>query len=113
MKQFFSSKVALQSLEMPLMKQSVGSKWFLWILAAGFLAVASQGCAEEVGDIDRTQTNKLEKSLLAGHWYYMQTVIDVPQQSAQGFIGLMNFFFWLLFITVFGLVTGVCHSIRG
>jgi hypothetical protein len=49
------------------------------------------GCAEEVGDIDRTQTNRLEKSKLTGVWYYMQTMIDVPQQTNQGFIGNTNF----------------------
>jgi len=49
------------------------------------------GCAEEVGDIDRTQSNKLEKSKLAGVWFYLQTMVDVPQQTSQGFIGNTNF----------------------
>ncbi|MBT9555353.1 MAG: hypothetical protein IV100_04945, partial [Myxococcales bacterium] len=47
--------------------------------------------AEEVGDIDRTSPNKIKKTQFAGVWYYIQTMVDVPQQSAQGFIGNTNF----------------------
>lgn len=40
------------------------------------LAMAS--CAQDVGTIDRTQHDKIEKKMFAGIWYYNTTVIDVP-----------------------------------
>ena len=74
------------------MKHVVGQRGrWLALLAAALLAFGSAGCAEEVGDIDRTQSDKLEKKNLGGVWYYLQTMIDVPQQSANGFIGNTNF----------------------
>ncbi|MDH5672136.1 MAG: zinc-dependent metalloprotease [Myxococcales bacterium] len=55
------------------------------LLLAG-LALAA--CAEEVGDIDRTQPNLFEKSMFTEHsWYVRQTVIDVPPTSALSFVG--------------------------
>jgi hypothetical protein len=50
----------------------------------GILLVAA--CASE-GDIDRTQPNKLPKSLFQGTWYVRQTVIDVPATSTASFVG--------------------------
>ncbi len=41
------------------------------------------GCAQDVSDIDRTQPNKLKKSLFQGDWYYRQTVADVPATFSQ------------------------------
>ncbi len=35
-------------------------------------------CAQTVGDIDRTQPNRLRKSVLSGEWYLARTVIDTP-----------------------------------
>lgn len=43
-------------------------------------------CASE-GDIDRTQPNKLPKSLFQGTWYVRQTVTDVPATSTASFVG--------------------------
>ncbi len=40
-----------------------------------------------VGDIDRTQPNKLDKALLSGEWLYQQTVIDAPYTTGFTFIG--------------------------
>ena len=43
------------------------------------LTAASFGCAQEVGDIDRTQPNKLKKEVFTdGEWYMRQTVVGVP-----------------------------------
>ena len=55
------------------------------------LALLAAGCAEQVGDIDRTQMNKLKKSQFGGVWYSTATVLDAPQPSAVTFIGEMPF----------------------
>jgi len=47
---------------------------------------AAIGCAGE-GDIDRTQTNKVHKSVFQGVWYVGATVTDVPATSAATFVG--------------------------
>ena len=86
------SETATPAREMPQMMQRMGYKWTAFaLLTAGMMVLGTLGCAEEVGDIDRTHPNKIEKRLFKGQWYYLQTVIDVPQQSAQGFNGLTNF----------------------
>ncbi|MCA9603634.1 MAG: zinc-dependent metalloprotease [Myxococcales bacterium] len=57
----------------------------------GALVVASiavlGGCAESVGDIDRTQPNLIHKSVFQGEWFVRQTVIDVPPTSYHSFVG--------------------------
>ena len=55
------------------------------LLALGVLFTF--GCAQEVGDIDRTQPNKTKKTDLEGTWYMLQTVTDVPTTAAVDFIG--------------------------
>lgn len=49
------------------------------------LVVVAASCG--VGDIDRTQPNKLRKGVLTGEWYYQQTVVDVPYTTSFTFIG--------------------------
>ena len=51
------------------------------------LAGLASGCAQEVGDIDRTQPNRVHKSLLDGEWYLARTVIDAPYGTEFTFIG--------------------------
>ncbi|MGM0557363.1 MAG: hypothetical protein ACQEVA_13350 [Myxococcota bacterium] len=59
-----------------------------WRLAMGLLIAATlgfgAGCAEDVGDIDRTQPDKIQKSLFQDNdeWYYRQTVIDTDTQGS-------------------------------
>lgn len=48
-------------------------------------------CATDVGPIDRTQHDKIEKKLFAGVWYMTQTVIDTPYNAAFTFVGETNF----------------------
>jgi len=48
-------------------------------------------CATEVGDIDRTEPNKLKKTDLKGLWFYVQTVIEAPVPAPVTFDGEMNF----------------------
>lgn len=57
-----------------------------WCVVALALALGS-GCAQEVGDIDRTQPNKVLKSDLTGTWYMVETVTEVPAGSAASFVG--------------------------
>ncbi len=77
--------------EFAMMKQRFHGRLLAVGLALGVLAATAAGCAKEVADIDRTQSNRVDKQQLAGVWYYLQTMIDVPQQSSQGFIGNTNF----------------------
>ncbi len=63
------------------MYYSVGMK-FLLLTVVGLSA-----CAQNVGDIDRTQPNKINKSALTGEWYYRPTVIDVPYATGFTFVG--------------------------
>ncbi len=56
------------------------------ISVLSLLLVVGTGCLG-VSDIDRTQPNKLDKSLLAGEWLFQQTVIDAPYTTGFTFIG--------------------------
>lgn len=49
-------------------------------------------CATDVGTIDRTQHEKLEKKKLQGIWYFVQTVIEIPYSLSASFVGEMNMF---------------------
>ncbi|AWV88303.1 zinc-dependent metalloprotease [Bradymonas sediminis] len=52
------------------------------------LALAiSAGCAQDVGDIDRTQPNAIKKTDLEGRWHYQRTVVDVPASDGFTFVG--------------------------
>jgi len=60
-----------------------------WVVALG-LVVGVAGCAQDVGDIDRTQPDKIEKSIFESdrEWYYRQTVIDTtPQGRSSATVG--------------------------
>lgn len=62
-------------------------KWFVAALALGALSMVG-ACAQDVGDIDRTQPDLVKKSdLLEGEWYVRQTVADVPATSRTWFEG--------------------------
>ena len=50
-------------------------------------ALFVSGCAQSVGDLDRTQPNLALKSDLDGVWYYMETVVDVPAAAEATFEG--------------------------
>lgn len=52
------------------------------------LALSTFGCAQRVGDIDRTQPNALSKDDFTGSsWYLAQTITEVPTTSWLSFIG--------------------------
>ncbi len=61
----------------------------LLALSAALLALTA--CAQQVGDIDRTQPNGLEKSFFDDEWYYQRTVVDVPSGNGFTFVGSSDF----------------------
>jgi hypothetical protein len=58
------------------------------VLALAGLAL-SVGCGFNVGDIDRTQPDKVKKALFTDGkpWYFRQTIIDLPATTDISFIG--------------------------
>jgi hypothetical protein len=56
-------------------------------VASLFALTMSAGCAQSIGDIDRTQPDLIDKSNFDGQWFIRQTVIDVPPTSPAAFIG--------------------------
>ena len=68
-------------------------------LAVAGLVAGAWSCAETVGDIDRTQPDKLEKSLFRADktWYYKQTIIDVPPKTTWTFEGVGSDLFKIRF----------------
>ncbi len=63
----------------------------LFLVAAAALAGAAlSGCAQQIGDIDRTQPNRLEKTAFDGEWYMLQTVIDINGTAVSTFPGLIG-----------------------
>jgi hypothetical protein len=56
-------------------------------LVVGALCLTSFGCAETVGDIDRSQPNRLKKSDLEGDWFMAQTIVEAPATTVFTFTG--------------------------
>ena len=67
---------------------SIGRKVGTIGAALSAIAFFGVGCAQEVGDIDRTQPDKLEKALFDSNdeWYYRQTVVDTDDTAAGGLL---------------------------
>ena len=61
------------------------------LLAAMSIGLVVGGCVEDVGLIDRVQANHTKKADLAGVWYEMAIVTDMPSSASFGFVGLMNY----------------------
>ena len=57
------------------------------ILLLAVATVLTAGCAQEIGEIDRTQSNILDKKDLEGEWYFKRTVVDAQYLSTYSFIG--------------------------
>src|SRR5262245_2737377 len=62
----------------------------LGVRAAALIAVvvAGSGCADSIGDIDRTQPGLIAKENSEGPWFLRETVVDVPETSPASFIGI-------------------------
>ncbi len=67
------------------MPWSVSSFRSLFVLS--LLVALATGCAQDIGDIDRTSPNRTEKADLSGDWYFAQTVTEVPSTHIFTFIG--------------------------
>ena len=61
-------------------------RWRFHILAVALLAIGVSACAQNVGDIDRTQPNKVKKSIFQddSEWFFEQTVIDTSVEGQSG-----------------------------
>lgn len=66
------------------------SAWRL-VVCAALMGVVTTGCVEDVGLIDRTSHDKIDKALFEGVWLYTQTTVDVPFSSAISFVGEQPF----------------------
>ncbi|PIE65823.1 MAG: hypothetical protein CSA24_01910 [Deltaproteobacteria bacterium] len=64
--------------------------WRLLVCVAA-IGLATSGCVEDVGLVDRSSPNKIDKKLFEGTWLYMTTTIDVPFSSAVSFVGEQPF----------------------
>jgi len=54
-------------------------------IALAFLLASA--CAQDVGDVDRTQPNRIKKSIFDGEWYLQKTTYDVPYTAGFTFTG--------------------------
>jgi hypothetical protein len=57
------------------------------LVACIMVALMTSACAQDVADIDRTQTNRLKKSDLAGDWFVAQTITEAPPTTVFTFTG--------------------------
>src|SRR5688500_5588304 len=57
------------------------------LMLAGALAAAMFAACAGQDDVDRTQANRLPKSMFSGTWYVRTTVTSVPGTSEAAFIG--------------------------
>lgn len=55
------------------------------------MAMTSTGCVEDVGLINRTSPDKMDKQLFQGVWLYVATTVDAPYSTALTFTGHTNF----------------------
>ncbi len=66
-----------------------------FVLAAALAALTGwfAGCAQNVGDINRTQPHKIDTSILTDGkpWWFLQTVVDVPPSTQFTFVGESSF----------------------
>jgi hypothetical protein len=64
-------------------------------IAATFVTLAlvasTTACVDDVGVIDRTKADKVDKTLLEGVWIFSQTTVDAPYTTAASFTGHLNF----------------------
>lgn len=62
-----------------------------WTFGASLsFALLAGACAQDVGDIDRTQANKIQKDWFEGEWHMLHTVIDVNATAESSFTGSMG-----------------------
>jgi hypothetical protein len=55
------------------------------------LLATTTACVDDVGIVDRTKPNQVDKTLFEGVWIFSQTTVDVPYSTNASFIGHLNF----------------------
>ena len=71
----------------------VNRRWRSLTLATLLVAtVGLPSCVEDVGLINRTSPDFIDKTALEGVWMYSQVTVDVPYSTAVSFTGESNFF---------------------
>ncbi|MFT7578990.1 MAG: hypothetical protein ACI9MR_000652 [Myxococcota bacterium] len=65
----------------------------LWrsLLCIAAIGLSSTACVEDVGLVDRTSTDKMDKKLFEGVWLMQETTTGVPYSSAVSFVGEQPF----------------------
>ncbi len=65
----------------------------LWrmLACAALVGVVPAGCVEDIGVIDRTSPDKVDKTSFEGVWIMMNTTVDAPFSTAISFAGEQNF----------------------
>jgi hypothetical protein len=68
------------------------SRLLVFTAVAGF-QLAFSGCAQNVGDLNRTQPHRIEVSVLndGKPWWFLQTVVGIPPSSTFTFVGEASF----------------------
>ncbi|MGM0578342.1 MAG: zinc-dependent metalloprotease [Myxococcota bacterium] len=64
---------------------------YLAVALAVILLPLAGACVEDVGLVNRTNSDKIDKQLLGGVWIYAQTTVDAPYSTAMSFTGETNF----------------------
>ncbi len=57
------------------------------VLLVASATIAAMGCAKDPKTVSRVSSDAIAKSDLAGEWYYLQTVVDVPAGTPYTFAG--------------------------
>ena len=51
------------------------------VVTAVATSLFAWSCTRNVGLVDRTQPNKVKKSMYNGEWYMLETVVEVPSNT--------------------------------
>ena len=66
---------------LPPRKRLSGALLTALALAVGALSLGVAGCAEPGADINRVQTNLVDKTIFEGEWWYTRTVADIDDDA--------------------------------
>lgn len=74
----------------PTPNQNPAIRWLrAGVYGSAAALVLAAGCAQSVGDVDRTQPNLVPKDAFEGQWFVRQSVIEVPATAVASFVGEM------------------------
>lgn len=85
----------------------------VWLLATS-LAFGAAGCFDQLGRVNRVQTNLIDKSVFEGEWWFMRTVIEMDDDAAYAVQATGTFSPWVGAMADYDLVanSGVVGRIR-